>query len=329
MKMFKLFVWFILFWVGSNGNEYKNPIALSAPDPWMQYYNGYYYLVATTWTNEIGIRKASTLGGLVDVENTIVYTFDGHTAWAPEIHLIDDRWYLLYCSCAPNTENYACHRNHVAQSATDDPMGPYTFLADLDEPSDQTMELDPSYIFINGQLYLLGSYIGDTQNLYIRPMANPYTPTAAKSFLAAPTYDWEIEGGTTNEGPEPLYGRDGKIFVVYSASSCNTPNYKLGLMQFTGTDPLNSTHWYKYPDPVFQRSDENHVYGPGHNGFFRSPDGTEDWIVYHGNEKDTEGCGMGGHPERRNTPGLPMAYLFSVYQKLLTLRIQHHLENRD
>jgi hypothetical protein len=23
------------------------------------------------------------------------------------------------------------------------------------------------------------------------------------------------------------------------------------------------------------------VFGPGHNGFFRSPDGTEDWIVYH------------------------------------------------
>ena len=28
------------------------------------------------------------------------------------------------------------------------------------------------------------------------------------------------------------------------------------------------------------------TYGPGHNGFFRSPDGTEDWIVYHGKETD-------------------------------------------
>ncbi len=27
--------------------------------------------------------------------------------------------------------------------------------------------------------------------------------------------------------------------------------------------------------------DRNGVFGPGHNGFFRSPDGTEDWIVYH------------------------------------------------
>jgi GH43 family beta-xylosidase len=25
----------------------------------------------------------------------------------------------------------------------------------------------------------------------------------------------------------------------------------------------------------------NGVYGPGHNGFAKSPDGTEDWIIYH------------------------------------------------
>ena len=24
------------------------------------------------------------------------------------------------------------------------------------------------------------------------------------------------------------------------------------------------------------------MFGPGHHGFFQSPDGTEDWIVYHG-----------------------------------------------
>jgi GH43 family beta-xylosidase len=32
------------------------------------------------------------------------------------------------------------------------------------------------------------------------------------------------------------------------------------------------------------------VYGPGHNGFFKSPDGTEDWIVYHANASATAGC---------------------------------------
>ncbi|KAJ8961809.1 hypothetical protein NQ318_021424 [Aromia moschata] len=290
--MFKLLTCFLLLWVGSNADKYANPIALAAPDPWMQYYNGYYYLVATTWTNEIGIRKASTLGGLKDVENTIVYTIDGRVIWAPEIHLIDGRWYLFYCACGPNTEGNGCHRNHVAQSASDDPMGPYTFMADLDDPNTDVEELDPSYIIINDNQYLLGSVMGSTQDLYIRPMVNPYTPSGPKYFLSTPTYDWEKQGWTVNEGPEPLY-HDGRVFVVFSASLCSTPNYKLGIMEFVGTDPLNSTHWHKYADPVFQRSNENHVYGPGHNGFFKSPDGTEDWIVYHANSEESQGCDMG------------------------------------
>ncbi|KAJ8952216.1 hypothetical protein NQ318_022666 [Aromia moschata] len=289
--MFKPLICFFLFWIGSNAEQYTNPIAYNAPDPWLQYYKGYYYLVATTWTNQVGIRKASKLNQLVNAENTIVYTFDGHTLWAPEIHIIDGRWYLFYSACAPNTEDVACHRNHVAQSASDDPMGPYTFMADLDDPNDQNFELDPSYIFINGNQYLLGSYIPDVQNLYIRPMANPYTPTGAKRFWQVRPTTGKNRERTSTKVRNP-YGRDGKIFVVYSASYCNTADYKLGILEFTGTDPLDSTHWYKHPDPIFQRSDANKVYGPGHNGFFRSPDDNEDWIVYHANSDESTGCTM-------------------------------------
>ena len=162
----------------------------------------------------------------------------------------------------------------------------------MDDPKDEAFELDPSFITINGKHYLLGSYIGPTQNLYIRPMSNPFTPSGPKHMLSTPTLAWERQGGTVNEGPEPLY-HNGRTFVVYSASFCATPDYKLGLLEFVGKDPLNATHWHKHPTPVFQRSDNEHVYGPGHNGFFKSPDGKEDWIVYHANEHPNDGCGMG------------------------------------
>ena len=72
--------------------------------------------------------------------------------------------------------------------------------------------------------------------------------------------------------------------IVYSASACWGPDYKLGLLTLTGTDPLNPAHWTKKSTPVFQRNDANGVFAPGHNGFFKSPDGTEDWIVYHAND---------------------------------------------
>jgi GH43 family beta-xylosidase len=67
---------------------------------------------------------------------------------------------------------------------------------------------------------------------------------------------------------------------------------------------------------VFQRADEHGVYAPGHNTFFKSPDGSEDWIVYHANDQATDVCDMGRTPRMQKftwkedgTPdfGLPVA----------------------
>lgn len=62
------------------------------------------------------------------------------------------------------------------------------------------------------------------------------------------------------------------------------------LLSYVGGDPLDPASWSKSPEPVFQRSDANGVYGPGHNGFFTSPDGSESWIVYHANDSASGGC---------------------------------------
>jgi GH43 family beta-xylosidase len=64
------------------------------------------------------------------------------------------------------------------------------------------------------------------------------------------------------------------------------------MLTYNGGDPLSSSSWVKSPDPVFQRSNANNVYGPGHNGFFKSPDGTEDWRGYHANDSAGSGCDM-------------------------------------
>ena len=76
--------------------------------------------------------------------------------------------------------------------------------------------------------------------------------------------------------------------MTYSASFCNTPDYKLGLLELVGDDPMDANAWKKFDEPVFERTEE--VFGPGHNGFFTSPDGSEDWLVYHGNDSVEHGC---------------------------------------
>ncbi|XP_018319999.1 uncharacterized protein LOC108733367 [Agrilus planipennis] len=290
--MFKLIVVSLLL-VVVGSDAFTNPIALNAPDPWMVYYKGFYHLIATTWSNYFGIRKARTLAGLKSAQNQVVYRFSGHSGWAPEIHQVNEKWYLYYTSCGPNTntDDVACHRNRVAESAGDDPMGPYTHKADLID-SDDVFELDPSLIKINGKHYLIASFIPDIQKLYIRELTNPYTlARGEKHLLSEPTFDWESDGGSVNEGPEPLY-HNNRTFVVYSAGYCDTENYKLGLLEFIGRDPLNISDWRKYPNPVFQKNISRGVYGPGHNGFFKSPDGRDDWIVYHANDSPNGHCDM-------------------------------------
>ena len=47
--------------------------------------------------------------------------------------------------------------------------------------------------------------------------------------------------------------------------------------------------WAKSPGPVLWSSYESEIYGPGHNSFTVSPDGSEDWLVYHGKDEPTGG----------------------------------------
>jgi GH43 family beta-xylosidase len=51
------------------------------------------------------------------------------------------------------------------------------------------------------------------------------------------------------------------------------------------------------------------AYGPGHNGFFILPDGTENWIIYHANDSSGQGCGDSRNPRMQkfawNADGTP------------------------
>jgi GH43 family beta-xylosidase len=133
--------------------------------------------------------------------------------------------------------------------------------------------------------------------------------------LSAPQYGWERHGDLpgrhvdVNEGPEFLAHGD-KIFMTYSASGCWTDDYELGMMEAAAkADLLNPKSWKKFRQPVFTSSPEAHAYAVGHNGFFKSPDGREDWIVYHSNPDPHEGCGNRRSPRAQkftwNADGTP------------------------
>ncbi|WP_420077229.1 family 43 glycosylhydrolase [Streptomyces sp. JL3001] len=286
----------------ADGRPYANPLkSFKGADPWLQYHDGNYYLITTTFTGILGIRKSPTLAGLATAPNVQVWSDTTSTRntnfWAPEMHLVDGHWYVYYSAGRSGVACCDSQRTHVLESAGTDPMGPYTYKGSL-TGSNLTPGgwlIDASLLRANNRLYLVGSGFvdGSTQSLVIAPLSNPYT-LASSTFtvISGPTLDWERSGSPVNEGPEPLY-HDGRTFLTYSASSCQTADYKLGQLELTGTDPLSPASWTKKQTPAFQRSDANGVYGPGHNGFFSSPDGTENWIVYHANSASNGGCGNG------------------------------------
>ncbi|MFC5953455.1 family 43 glycosylhydrolase [Streptomyces pratens] len=273
--------------------SFSNPVkAQKGADPWIVRHDGNYYLISTSWTDVITIRRSATLAGLNTAPSVQVWQGDAASRCcnirAPELHFLNGRWYLYYVAGQNVSDYIPTQRSHVLESTGSDPLGPYTYKGQIGS----FWMLDPTVATVNGQLYLFGSTHSGTQNVVAARMSNPYTVSSSFSTVSTPTYDWERQGGTVNEGPEILQ-RNGRTFLIYSASGCWTPDYKLGQLSLTGFDPTSASSWTKKSTPVFQRSDGNGVYGPGHNGFFTSPGGSESWIVYHANDSTSDGCDNG------------------------------------
>ncbi|MGX5697559.1 family 43 glycosylhydrolase [Agromyces soli] len=274
-------------------DTFTNPLAPDTADPTIEFYDGNYYLVSTTWDNKVVMRKAPTLRGLGTTKPVTVYsdTNAGRNAnmWAPELERIDGpngpRWYLMYTMGTSGTFDH--QHLQVIESAGDDPMGPYTYKG-RPIPTDD-WNIDGSYLKLNGELFVVWSAFSPDrlQNNYIARMSNPWTATGPLNILSQPVEAWETIGAPVNEGPIPLQ-HDGRTWITYSASFCGTEDYQLGTLEYLGGDPVLQSSWRKSDGPVFSKA--NGAYGTGHNDFFTSPDGTETWNLYHANARPDGGC---------------------------------------
>ncbi len=264
---------------------FRNPLMLHGADPFLVYHDGWYYLSATAGT-DISLRRARRIGELKDAPDEVIWRDDApgrfRDMWAQEIYLLDGpngrRWYLYYTASDGVDAN---HRMFVCQSAGDDLRGPYTFKAKLQtDPEDAWYAIDGSALRLpDGRLYFLwcGRPSPAGQGLYISRMTDPWTLTGPRVSLPAEGFGCD----EVREGPVTIQ-RGGKIFLTYSACDTGKPDYKLAmLVARDDADLMNPASWVQHPAPVFTRHDAHGVYGPGHNNFFQSPDGTEDWIVYH------------------------------------------------
>ncbi|MBD2867988.1 family 43 glycosylhydrolase [Paenibacillus sp. IB182493] len=261
-------------------SNFYNVIYQDGADPWVyKHTDGYYYFTKTTGGN-VTIWKSASLTGLDAGVSRVIET-GCCGIWAPEIHYVNGAWYIYYAKDDGDNVN---HRMYVMENTSPDPMqGTWTYKGQITDPTNK-WAIDGTVLQVNNELYFIWSgWEGNTnvrQNLYIARMSNPWTIDSNRTEIARPVHGWETNHSPhVNEGPQVIV-RNGVISLVYSASGSWTNDYCLGLITAsTGSNLLQASSWSKRSQPIFKSA--NGLYGPGHHSFTKSPDGKEDWILYH------------------------------------------------
>lgn len=276
------------------------------PDPWCIFRNGRYYLTFTSGGDKIEVWSSLFMTDFFSCRKQVIWQpVDMCDIWAPELHVIDDQWFIYFCAAVPGKGNES-HRLHVLAgppSETDPQsdqwmyVGPIRGLPDNWAIDGTIFNLNnmensfkqPMYLCYSGWPQLAKDDL--VQELWIAKLLDP-TTAASPRMIAQPDRSWECsDRHKIMEGPQYLsHG----LFtgIIYSCAGSWTADYKMGILKYIGGrsgDPLRSASWNKIDQPLIQCHPERGPYGPGHGCFPLSPDGKERWAIYHATKNKTDG----------------------------------------
>lgn len=297
------------------------PVTQNVGDPWMTRYTDPdgedWYLFTYTTNNNITLKRSKALTDNWDyAETRVVFKPDATSGepwstdlWAPEIHNISGTFYIIFTATPdadnpPPLQDALCpincpainHRMFVLQGGSDPWRSNFTLKGMLNT-YDQ-FAIDGTYFLYGDTIYHIYSCWQEQTsawpaNLCITHMTDPWTVDTNltdRRMISVPNEPWErVPYGrpdtrlATNEGPQQLVNpTTGQNFVIYSAARVNTPFYCLGMLELVGNDPMQYQSWRKHKDGcVFHQNTLEGIYATGHASFTKSPDGSEDYLVYH------------------------------------------------
>jgi len=273
---------------------YNRPFIRQRADPYLlrRGDGSYYFTASVPEYDRIVLRHASSLSGLRDAEEKILWV--KHDAgpqsihiWAPELHEIDGTFYMYYAG--GDKDDIWEIRPYVLRCAGDPMADPWEELgplqaADGDDFSFRAFSLDATVFFHHGSRYCVwAEKVGvgkQISNLYIARMESPVKLASIQTLLTTPDYGWERGDFWVNEGPAVLR-HDGKLFLTFSANTTGEL-YCMGMLWADeDSDLLDPANWTKLRRPLLQSDAEKGIYGPGHNCFVKAEDGVTDLCVFH------------------------------------------------
>jgi GH43 family beta-xylosidase len=267
-----------------------NPLVLQRADPFIHREDstGCYHFTATVPDfSALEIRSSCQLNDLKLAKPVTVWRKKASgpmstNIWAPELHRINNRWYL-YFAAGDIAKPFSIRMYVLSNSHADPTQGSWQEEGELKTHFD-SFALDATTFSHNGKRYLVWAQQDAAQNynsaLWLAEMSSPTQIKQPVVQLSEPTLDWEIQGYKVNEGPAVLV-RHGRVLITYSASATDE-RYAMGLLWADASaDLLQTQSWHKLPQPVFASSASLNRFGPGHNSFVLAEDGKTDLMLYH------------------------------------------------
>lgn len=283
--------------------QYENPFIEQRADPCILKGNdGYYYFTASypvrgngdkEGYDRIVLRRSETIEGLAQAEEKTIWHYKDTTdefryIWAPEIRLVNGKYYVFYTSSIKDGANFSIRPHVLKCTNPDDIMNKESWqtMGLMQNVSSETLafsefSLDMTVFENHGRWYIIWAQADDGSCLFLAEI-NPEEPWKCISNatkISLPEFSWERQAENVNEGPSVIK-HDGKIYVAFSASGTG-PEYCVGLLYIDENENLlDKDAWVKQPYPVLTSSDVPGEYGPGHNSFTVDEEGNP-IFVYH------------------------------------------------
>ena len=196
----------------------------------VQWQDQYYYTMQVPSADSIIIYASDNLSQLASGKKRVIWhSNDMKHIWSPELHRVDNKWYLYFEADGGNTDN---HQLYVLENDSDDPMkGEFRLKGFIKTNEEWNFGLHPTSIVVHGQQYLLWSgwqhrrSETETQCIYIARMKNPWTLDSERVLISQPELEWERQwinpdGDRSNypifvnENPEAFVSPDGNHVCV-------------------------------------------------------------------------------------------------------------------
>lgn len=333
--------------------SFNYPVSMSnRADPNILYYQGKYYMVSTyevEW-NRIPIRCSDTLDGLTDAnhrwqEAVLIQGKGPH--WAPELHVIGSRLYMLL-AIIKGDKGVQAYMMQLKENGN--PMKPEDWSTPIrvvksdgnpiyNDGNTGGLSLDMTYFEDGGKSYVCWS---DRKKFFVNgkdvdpgpvlciatvdPKA-PWKLTSAPFVIGSEAYSWSfcIRPLQLAEGPFVLESKDNNIYMVYSGGGVTGGNYEVGMLTARkGSNLLAPTSWNNSPRSWMNNGSPVSQVGPGHNSFVRDEYG-DLYNVYHSGHRPRHTSVCPVHFRFDGSPVIDMAPYEEVNPNLQQVEMQVRL----